>query len=142
MPAIEVEFHPVILTCSTKCPLRAQPDIHLTNWTCPLFVSSVPFSVSHLVPSHIPRRKSERSNSELKVFRDLCWPAADSLVFRDHDPASLTDDRQPSFVLGILCEVIEVNLDKDAGLLQRTGDYCRAHVVIEEEYKPARRLRG
>ena len=58
---------------------------------------------------------------------------ADTVVTGDHQPAALADHRQPLLVLGVLREVVIVDLDPEPGLSQGRGHALLAEAAIDEE---------
>jgi hypothetical protein len=91
-----------------------------------------------------PRRlPAVRTNTRAPLARSAAISSGrfQPLIFREHDPASLTDGFEPDAVLLVASEMIIVNYNRQSGLGQFSSEGVYAKRPIDEENTPIRRLR-
>ena len=70
------------------------------------------------------------------------FPIADTIVFGQHDPATLGDFCKPDFVECAGLKMLRVDFYGSASIFQGVGDYVPPEPLIEKENWVVRRLVG
>ena len=97
--------------------------------------------LSHFLSLQISRGQDKRPHARLHKRQPFDVSIPDSMVFGEHNPASLSSLGEPVFILGIGREVVVVDVKGYAGLAERDSYALLSEGPIEEEDWSFRRLR-
>ena len=90
----------------------------------------------------IPGGQNEYPRIAFAQCGNLQRAISQPLIFRQYNPATLSDDLQPDTVFLVASEMIVVNLHAEARTSKLRSDRLYAQRPVDKEYAPVRRLRS